>query len=163
MERATEYLKNEGQNLLQNALNAANRLGDRSQQLSEFAEQSSTLVAKQDEQRAEIEKLAESAAVNSKKALNEANEAIFGASTTSQQIETLQNQVKQTADSFEQIKQIAEQVNNEAKNAHNQGKLIRDLFGFWILSSRLIAFILPLVSSIAAWSFSLDHSLSTLC
>lgn len=116
-------LKSEGQNRLQNAQNAANRLGDRSQQLSEFAEQANSLVTKQEDQRSEIEKFADSAAANSKKALNEANEAIFGASTTSQQIDTLKNQVEQTTNSFEQIKQIAEQVNAEAKDAHNQAAL----------------------------------------
>lgn len=123
MGRSTEYLTREGQTLVQNAQNAANRLGDRSQQLSEYAEEANRLVSKQEEQRAEIEKFAETAAANSKAALNEANEAIYGASTTSQQIGTLNEQLRQTSTGFTQIHQVAEQVNKEANDAHNAAAL----------------------------------------
>lgn len=116
-------LNTEGQRLLENAQSAANRLGDSSQQLSEMAKEASTFAAKQEQQQAEIEEYADSAAVNSKNSLNEANEAIFGASTTSQQIETLKNQLEQTMNSFEQFKQSAVEIGAEAKKAHNDAAL----------------------------------------
>lgn len=78
LDTAIQYAEREGQTQLSKAQKAAERYGDKSQQLSEMAEGAKRFTDRQEEHRKNIKKLAETAKNISKQALNEANEAIFG-------------------------------------------------------------------------------------
>ncbi|KAI6173803.1 hypothetical protein M3Y98_01121600 [Aphelenchoides besseyi] len=119
LDNAISHVDREGQIQLQNAQNAANRFGDRSQQLSDLADEARRAVAGQEQQKKSIEEAADRTANLSKQALAEANEAIYGASTTSQQIETLNDQLKKTKSALNVTRSLAEQENADAQKTYD--------------------------------------------
>lgn len=116
--KAVIYIESEGKQQLAKAQQAANRYGDKSQQLSDLAEQAKELAEKQEERKKEIKNLAEKAKNSSKEALNEANEAIFGATSTSQQISDLFNQVEEVEKQLNQTIDLASEQNVETLKAY---------------------------------------------
>lgn len=77
------------------------------------------LVDEQEEQKAAIERLAESTTNTSKRALGEAHDAIYGASTTSQQIATLTEQLARASEALNTTRGLAEQENADAARVHD--------------------------------------------
>ncbi|KAI6243843.1 putative effector protein [Aphelenchoides fujianensis] len=120
LESAIDRTRREGQTQLENAQNAATRFGDRSQQLSSLADEARRVVAGQEKQKADTEEAAERTANVSKKALEEATEAIYGASTTSQQIATLTEQLQKTSEALNVTRGLAEQESADADATHEK-------------------------------------------
>ncbi|CAD5229337.1 unnamed protein product [Bursaphelenchus okinawaensis] len=120
LDNAISYAEREGDVQLNKAREAVDRFGDKSQTLTDLAKESKKFVQDQNEKQSEIEKLAESASNKSKEALNEANDAIYGASATSQQIATLQKQLKSTSDKLNNTKALAEEQIREAESVYNE-------------------------------------------
>ncbi|CAD5234464.1 unnamed protein product [Bursaphelenchus xylophilus] len=120
LDNAISYVEREGDVQLGKAREAADRFGDKSQKLSELAKESKKLVKDQTEKKDNIEKLAEDASSKSKQALNEAHEAIYGASATSQQIATLQKQLEVTSEKLNNTKELAEEQIREADAIYNE-------------------------------------------
>lgn len=95
MDAGISFVTTQGQQQLDGAKQAAGRYGERSQQLSDLAFEAKTLADKQDQRRRNILALAEEISNISRSALSDTNEAIFGVSSTSQQIYILHTKINE--------------------------------------------------------------------
>ena len=84
-----------------------------------MADEARRHVDQQEEQKAAIERLAESTVNASKSAFSEANDAIYGASTTSQQIATLNEQIARASEALNTTRGLAEQENADAQRVYD--------------------------------------------
>ena len=78
LQSAITYVESEGETQLQRAQNALERYGDKSQELSDLAEQAKESADRQEERKKEVKQLANKAMNISRRAKQETNEAIFG-------------------------------------------------------------------------------------
>jgi uncharacterized protein YoxC len=115
LENSISFIETQGRSELERARTAAERFGDRSQRLTELAEEAKRFADKQSATMKQIKELAERASNASRQAVSEANEAIFGTRSTSQQIANLQSAIKETEGLLNQTKQLAEEMTAESQ------------------------------------------------
>lgn len=120
LDNSYNHIEREGIAQLERARELVDRFGEKSPKLSEYAKESKDLINEQLAKQTEIEELSKSAASKSKQALSEANEAIYGAQTTSQQIGTLQQQLQDAVDRLSKTKELAEEQIKEAEAVYNE-------------------------------------------
>jgi laminin gamma 1 len=119
LDGAVQYVENEGRTHLKNAQVAAEKYGDNSQKMSEMAEEAKRIADAHDKQRNEVKETVEKTVNSSRNAAHEANDAIFGATRTSQQIAELQKLLDDTLLLLNQTKQLAEEEAQNAEKVHN--------------------------------------------
>ncbi|VDN01438.1 unnamed protein product [Thelazia callipaeda] len=118
LENALYYLETEGQTQWELAQEASRKYGEQSQQLSEIAQEALKLAEQQENRSAEIEALAEKIANNSKQALVEAKEAIFGGEAISKEIAIMMKRLNATEKLLNQTYKLAEEQLAEADRAY---------------------------------------------
>uniref|UniRef100_A0A0R3RV14 Laminin EGF-like domain-containing protein n=1 Tax=Elaeophora elaphi TaxID=1147741 RepID=A0A0R3RV14_9BILA len=118
LENALYYLETEGQTQWELAQEASRKYGEQSQQLSEIAQEARKLAELQENRSIEIEVLAEKIANNSKQALIEAKEVIFGGDATSKEIAILLERLNATEKLLNQTRKLAEEQLVEADRAY---------------------------------------------
>ncbi|KAI1706360.1 laminin EGF domain-containing protein [Ditylenchus destructor] len=124
LENAIGYVETEGQSQLTKAQKAADRYGDKSQKLSDLATEAKQLVDGQESRMKQFKTLSENTRNSSKQALNEANEAIFGATSTSQLIANLNSKMNETDQLLKDTQSLAEEQQAEAAKAYDQAARI---------------------------------------
>lgn len=120
LDRAQKYLETEGKTQWELATEAAAKYGEQSQQLSEIAQEARKLADKHENRSIEIEKLADVAVNASKQALDDAKEAIFGAESTSQQIDKLKSELSAAEDVYNKAAHLAQEQLKEATAANKE-------------------------------------------
>uniref|UniRef100_A0A914HV37 Laminin-like protein lam-2 n=1 Tax=Globodera rostochiensis TaxID=31243 RepID=A0A914HV37_GLORO len=118
------YVQTQGEQHLTNAQEAFDRYGEKSQQLSGIAGESKQLSERQEQRRREILSLAEQIRKASRQSLSDANEAIFGASSTSQQISALLAEVQELEQRLNAIQQMAVEQSLETNQTHDSAAFI---------------------------------------
>ena len=120
LDHAIDHATLEGDRQLNNARQAAERYGDKSQKMSEIAEEAKKLSDKHSKVKNEIREITEKTVNSSISSAVEANDAIFGASQTSQQINDLEVQLEETKRLLNQTKQLAEEESQTAEKAYDE-------------------------------------------
>lgn len=114
------YVQTQGEQHLASAQEAVDRYGEKSQQLSELAGEAKQLADKQEQRRREVFAMAEQVRNASRQALNDANEAIFGASSTSQQISALLDSVSELEQRLKSTQKLAQEQSVETNKTHDE-------------------------------------------
>ncbi|KAL3091629.1 hypothetical protein niasHT_024211 [Heterodera trifolii] len=118
------YVQTQGEQHLAKAQEAFDRYGEKSQQLSEIAGESKQLSDRQEQRRREILSLAEQIRRESRQSLSDANEAIFGASSTSLQISALLTEVHELEQRLKAVQQMATEQSLETNQTHDGAAFI---------------------------------------
>uniref|UniRef100_A0A158R623 Laminin subunit gamma-1 n=1 Tax=Syphacia muris TaxID=451379 RepID=A0A158R623_9BILA len=105
---ALQYLEEEGKSKWELAKKTAEKYGEKSQKLSEIAEEARTLADRHEERSKAMEELAQKAMNASKQAVLEADEAVWGDASVSQQIAAILKELKKTARLLNETRKFAE-------------------------------------------------------
>ncbi|KAE9553294.1 hypothetical protein FO519_003507 [Halicephalobus sp. NKZ332] len=120
LDNAIEHATLEGERQLNNAKQAAEKYGDKSQKMAEMAEEAKKIADKHQKTKDEIREMTEKTVNSSINSAVEANDAIFGASQTSQQISDLETQLDETKKLLNQTKQLAEEESENAEKSYDE-------------------------------------------
>nr|CAD2172703.1 unnamed protein product [Meloidogyne enterolobii] len=113
------YVQTQGEQHLASAQEAADRYGEKSQQLSDFAEEAKRLADQQEQRKREIFRMSEKVRNGTRQALNDANEAIFGASSSVQRIAAFQTEVNELEKRLNSTKHLALEQSAETNKTHD--------------------------------------------
>lgn len=118
IEKALAYLEEEGKTQWELAKEVAEKYGEKSQKLSDIAQEARKLADLHENRSQEIEGLAQKTMEASKQAVSEAQEAIWGGESISQQIAAMLKELNKTADLLNETKKFAEEQLVEANQAY---------------------------------------------